>query len=148
MPKRRKNTAGLGWGPTMIILLVLIASLYANFLGRSLVQLAARLAIVGAITAGIYLLWYQMAIRNPAFRMGTAGESTIILAIVAVGLIFVADPVATSVGFTLIPNYWTLQVLGGSGLDWANSQIAALFLIFGLILLGLLVFMMLRRKSK
>lgn len=149
MPKRRRSkpVAGLGWGPTMIILLVLIASLYANFLGRSLVQLAIRLAIVAAITASIYLLWYEMAIRNPAFRMGVGGESTIILAIVAAGLIFVADPVATSVGLALVPNYSYLQVTGGIQLDLANSQIISLFLIAGFILLLVLMFLMLRRRK-
>jgi len=80
--------------------------------------------------------------------MGPAGESTIVLVVVAVALIFVSGQVATSVGLAVVPNYGTLQLVGGTSLDLANVQLGALFLVFGLIVLGVLVFLMLGRKSK
>lgn len=131
----------------MIILFLLIASLWSIFLGRTFSQLAARLAIVAVVVGIIYLGWHQLAKHNALFRMGPGGESGIILAMVAVALIFVSDPIATSVGLTFVPNYSTLQLIGGTGLDLANGQIASLFAVLGLILLGLLVFLV-RRKSK
>jgi hypothetical protein len=137
----------MGLGPVLIILFLLIASLWSVFLGRSLTQLGARLAIVAAIVGIIYLGWRQLAKRHSEFRMGGAGESTIILMVVAVALIFVSDPIATSVGLTLVPQYSTLQLVGGTEFDLANTQIAALFLALALILLGLLLFRV-RRKSK
>jgi hypothetical protein len=151
MTRRRRTSrtaAGLGWGPTGIILFLLIASLYALSLGRSMIQLATRIAIVAVIVGLIYVVWYQLAIRNPAFRMGTAGESTIVLLITAVALIFVSDPIAHTVGLTFIPNYSLLQWIDMESFDLANTEIASVFLVLALIVLGLLIFLMLRRKSK
>jgi hypothetical protein len=148
MPKRgRTSAAGMGLGPILIILFLLVASLYSVFLGRTLVQLGARVAIVAVIVGIMYLAWYELAKRNPQFRMGAAGESTIILVVVAVSLIFISDPLASSVGLAVIPNFSSLQMIGGPSLDLASSQIASLSIILGLIVLGLLM-VAASRKSK
>ncbi len=154
MPRRTSGSA-VGLGPTLIILFLLVASLYALSLGLSLSELSARIAIVAVIVGIIYLVWHALAKRNPQFRMGAAGESTIILAVVAVALIFVSGPVATSVGFAFVPNYGALQLIGGTPLALANtqltlvySQLALLFLVLGGVVLAVLLFLMLGRKSK
>lgn len=147
MPKR-KGIGGMGIGPILIILFLLIASLYGISLGQTLTQLATRVAIVAVIVGILYLAWYELAKRNPTFRMGAAGESTIVLVVAAVGLIFVSDPLAKSVGLAVVPNYPTLEMAGGPSFDLANSQIAALCLILGLILLGILVFAVGLKKQK
>jgi hypothetical protein len=138
----------MGLGPLLILVFLLVASLYAISQGLSLSELGARIGVVSVITGLIYLAWYELAKHNPQFAMGPAGESTIVLVVVAVALIFVSGQVATSVGLAVVPNYGTLQLVGGTSLDLANVQLGALFLVFGLIVLGVLVFLMLGRKSK
>ena len=145
MPKR-SAVGGMGLGPTLIILFLLIASLWAVYLGQGLAQLAARIAIVAVIVGIIYFVWLELAKRNPAFRMGAAGETTIILAVVAVALIFVSNPIASAAGLAVVPNYSLFQVTGGIQLESANSQIATLFLIAGLVLLVLLLIVHARSK--
>ena len=119
----------------------------AVFLGRTLLQLATRLAITAALVGLIYLAWYELALRNPQFRMGTAGESTIIVLVVAVALIFVSDPIATGVGLTLIPNYRIMSVFGDLDLDIANGQIAVFSLVLCLVVVAVLAFCVLRRRK-
>jgi hypothetical protein len=145
--KTAKGTVGLGWGPSAIIIVLLIASLHGLALGRTLTQVGMRLGLVAALVGVIYLAWFEMAIRNPAFRMGVAGESTVILAIAAAGLIFVADPIASSVGLTLIPHYETLQMIGSDAAEFsvANTQLTALFLVVAAVTLLLLLYRM-RKK--
>jgi hypothetical protein len=146
VPKRRAKGPA-GWGPLAILVLLSMASLYALFLGRTLAQLSARLAIVAVITAAIYLVWHEAARRSPAFALGTAGESAIVLAVVAGGLIFLSDPIASSVGLTLIPNYQNLQLMGAGSaeFDVASAQLAALFLLIAIVIMVLLLFR-LRKK--
>jgi hypothetical protein len=140
--KRRstKGVAGLGWGPSAVILVLFIAAVYSLALGRSLTQLGMRIAIVAAFVGLIYLVWHELAKKNPAFRMGVAGESTIILAIAATALILPSDQIAVSVGMQLIPNYGYLQ-LAGSGtpeLASANAMLSIPFLVIAAIVLVLL----------
>ena len=66
----------MGLGPTLILLFLLIASLWAVYLGQGLAQLVARVAIVAVIVSIIYFCWLQLAKKNPQFRMGSAGETT------------------------------------------------------------------------
>jgi hypothetical protein len=119
-------------------------------MGRTLLQLATRIAIVAAIVGVIYLVWYQLATRNPAFRMGTAGESTIVLLLVGVGLVFLADPIASSAGGLV--GYPGLSLISswssGPTMDFATWQLASLFLFLGLILLGILLFCIFRRRKQ
>lgn len=149
MPKGRKiPVSGVGLGPVLIILFLLVASIYSISLGRSLSQLGARIAIVAAIVGIVYLAWVEVAKRHPLFKMSTTGETGIILAVVAVALIFVSDPIAVSVGLTMIPDYSTLAVYGGPPFDLANSQVAALFLVLALIALAVLLAFTAKHKSK
>ncbi len=149
MPRRRGSVAaGIGWGPTGIILFLLIASLFALAMGKTLIQLATRIAIVAAIVGFIYLIWHELAIRNPAFRMGTASESTIVLLLAAVGLIFLADPIATSAGGLVgFPGLSLLSLSMGPVTDVATQQLASWFLFFSLIALSILLFSMLRKRK-
>jgi hypothetical protein len=110
-------------------------------------QLGMRIAIVAALVGLIYLVWHELAKKNPAFRMGVAGESTIILAIAATALILPSDRIAVSVGLAVVPNYGYLQ-LAGSGtpeLAFANIMLSISFLVVAAIVLVLL-FLRMRKK--
>jgi hypothetical protein len=133
MPRRRAATSGgLGWGPLGILLFLLIASLLAIAGGRDLIQLGTRVAIVAAFVGALYWVWRELAIRNPAFRMGSGGEAVMVLLMVAVGLIFVADPLATSLGGLV--GYPTLDLISGPLISFdATAQLAGLFLVIALI---------------
>jgi hypothetical protein len=128
-----------------VILILFISSLYSLMLGRTLTQLGMRIAIVAALVGLIYLAWHELAKKNPAFRMGVAGESSIILAIAATALILPSDQLAVSVGMQVIPNYGYLQ-LAGSGtpeLSTTNTWLSIPFLVIAAVALIVLV---LRKK--
>jgi hypothetical protein len=80
-------------------------------MGRSLTQLFTRIAVTVALVAFIYLLWLELARLNSAFRMGAGGETTIILFLTAFGFLFLADPLASTVGNII--GYPTLSLLSG-----------------------------------
>jgi hypothetical protein len=93
------------------------------------------------------LVWHELAKKNPAFRMGVAGESTIILAIAATALILPSDQIAVSAGLAVVPHYESLQ-LTGSGtpeLTFANTMLSIPFLVAAAIVLVLL-FLRMRKK--
>jgi hypothetical protein len=104
-----------------------------------------RIAIVAAFVGLIYLVWHELAKKNPAFRMGVAGESTIILAIAATALILPSDQLAVSVGMQVIPNYGYLQLVGSgtSELSIANTWLSIPFLVIAAVAL---IVLFLRKK--
>lgn len=148
MPKRRTVPGSLGLGPFLIVLLLLFGSLFALFLGRTVIQLATRLAISSAIVGVIYLVWHEVARKNPAFAMGSLGESTVILLFVAFMILVVSDPIASSVNMALIPNYQTLSFFGDPSLDAAEAGIAVGGLVAGLVVVCALILAVFRPRRK
>jgi hypothetical protein len=128
-----------------------MAALFALTLGRTLVQWAARLGIVGAISGLVYLGWFELAKRHPEFALGGGGEG-IVVAVLAAALIFVADPIASSVGMMLVPDYSYYQSLALVGqenmnFDIATGQIAFLFIVIAVVTAILLLFLITHRKK-
>jgi hypothetical protein len=128
-----------------------MAALFALTLGRTLVQWAARLGIVGAISGLVYLAWFELAKRHPEFSLGGGGEG-VVIAVLAAALIFVADPIANSVGLILVPDYGYYQSLAlvgqdSASFDNATGEIAFLFIVLALITVIALLFLIQRRKK-
>ena len=148
----KSPSAGLGVGPVLILVFLLVASLFAIIAGQSLFQLGVRIGIVVAFVTLIYGAWYQMAIRNPAFRMGVGGESTIILAIVAVALIFVADPVAKSLQLSLLPSQWSISLMdpgiSAVAFNMADVLSALIAVLVAVAALAVLTLMVLRNRKQ
>jgi hypothetical protein len=154
MPKHRaKGRAGpVGWAPLAIVVFLLMAALSSLFMGRTALQFGVRLAIVGGVIGLLYVGWYELAKHHSEFAMGSGGESTIVLLIVATGLLFWADPVANSVGMALIPNYSQdrqLALVGSGSMNFDNATgiIAFIFIVIALASAILLVFLLTRSEK-
>lgn len=131
-----KSTRGLGWGPLSVTLFLLIAALFALTLGRDLLQLGVRLALVAAFTGGVYAIWHEASRKNPAFHMGSPEANTIILVLSAIGfLVLASDPIASSAGGLV--GYPGLDLINGPVTDY--SATLTLGILFVTLALGLFI---------
>jgi hypothetical protein len=152
MGRKKSVSAGLGIGPLLILLFLFVASLLAIVAGQSLFQLGVRIGIVVALVALIYVVWYQLAIRNPLFRMGTGGESVIVLFVLAIAFLFVADPVARSLQLALLPPQWSMSLMDSGStavaFNTADLMSGLIAVLVAVAALAVLASMVLRNRKQ
>lgn len=118
---QRPILTGIGVGPFIIVLFLLVTSLYALFGGMGATALVTSLCVSAVSAALVYVVWRAAAMRNPLFMMGEGVGSTVVLFVVAfLSFFFLAPYLHDNFGLQVVPlEVVGGQVVGGSiGLAW------------------------------
>ena len=98
---------GIGVGPFSIILVLLVASMYALLTGMGSQNFIATLAITAILVGLLWVIWNRLSTRVGGWAVGGGGQMTMVLLVIAiVSFFFIAPYIKTSLNIQVLPLAW------------------------------------------
>ncbi len=109
MPKGSGAEYPMGTMPFLVLIAGFAFALYALIYGLGTLTLVSYVSITAIVTGAVGILWWLVAMKSPAWRMGT--QASLVLVVLALFTFFaVAPKVDSALPFQIMP----LEVVNGT----------------------------------